>query len=313
MADVSIEATPDVEIPPDEIPEAVPGTSRVIEANGVRLHVVEAGPEDGKLLVLLHGFPEFWYGWHETIGPLASAGYRVVVPDQRGYNLSEKPPAVADYRIDELARDVLGVIDAYGRDRAAVAGHDWGAAVGWWLAIHHADRLSEFVAVNVPHPTVFERAIRDSWSQRLKSWYMLAFQLPKLPEAVASAGDWRIAVRSMRRTSNPGTFDEEDFRRYRRAWDRDGAFEAMVDWYRAIVRDRPEPETSRVTVPTLVIWGAGDQFLEKRLAGRSVDRCADGRLLTIDDATHWVVHEDPHRVADAIADHADPLPPGARE
>ena len=259
MADVSIEATPDVEIPPDEIPEAVPGTSRVIEANGVRLHVVEAGPEDGKLLVLLHGFPEFWYGWHETIGPLASAGYRVVVPDQRGYNLSEKPPAVADYRIDELARDVLGVIDAYGRDRAAVAGHDWGAAVGWWLAIHHADRLSEFVAVNVPHPTVFERAIRDSWSQRLKSWYMLAFQLPKLPEAVASAGDWRIAVRSMRRTSNPGTFDEEDFRRYRRAWDRDGAFEAMVNWYRAIVRDRPEPETSRVTGPTLVRGGAGDQ------------------------------------------------------
>ena len=301
------------DVPADEIPETVPGTSRTIEANGVRLHVIEAGPADGKLLVLLHGFPEFWYGWHETIAPLANAGYRVVVPDQRGYNLSAKPPDVADYRIDELARDVLGVIDAYGRETAAVAGHDWGAAVGWWLALHHADRLSEFVAVNVPHPTVFERTLRGSWSQRLKSWYVLAFQLPKLPEAVARAGNWRLPVRSMRETSTPGTFDDEDFRRYRRAWDREGAFGAMVNWYRAVVRDRPEPKATRVEVPTLVIWGANDQFLEKRMAGRSVEHCADGRLMTVDGATHWVIHEDPHRVADAIADHADPLPPGARE
>ena len=303
----------DEPVPSDEIPEGVPGESRAIDAGDVRLHVVEAGPEDGKLLVLLHGFPEFWYGWHETIAPLANAGYRVVVPDQRGYNLSGKPPAVSDYRIDALARDVVGVIDAYDRESAAVAGHDWGAAVGWWLALHHADRVSEFVAVNVPHPTVFERAIRNSWDQRLKSWYMLAFQLPRLPEAVASAGNWRLAVRGLRETSDPGTFSDEDFRRYRRAWSRDGAFEAMVNWYRAIVRDRPTPETETVEVPTLVIWGAKDRFLSTRLAGQSVERCADGRLLTLDTATHWVVHEEPHRVAEAIADHADPLPPGARE
>ena len=301
------------DVPADEIPQGVPGTSRAVETNGVRLHAVEAGPEDGKLLVLLHGFPEFWYGWHETITPLANAGYRVVVPDQRGYNLSAKPPDVGDYRIDELAHDVVGVIDAYDRETAAVAGHDWGAAVGWWLALHHADRLSEFVAVNVPHPTVFERTLRESWGQRLKSWYVLAFQLPKLPESVAKAGNWRLPVRSMRGTSNPGTFDDEDFRRYRRAWNREGVFEAMVNWYRAVVRDRPEPETTRVDVPTLVIWGANDRFLEKRMAGGSVEHCADGRLLTVDGATHWVVHEEPHRVADAIADHADPLPPGARE
>ncbi|RAW45496.1 alpha/beta hydrolase [Halorubrum sp. 48-1-W] len=317
MVDGSVDdetaVTPPLEVPSDEIPEGVPGRSRTVETNGVRLHVVEAGPEDGKLLVLLHGFPEFWYGWHETIAPLANAGYRVVVPDQRGYNLSEKPPAVSDYRIDELARDVVGLIDAYGRDEAAVAGHDWGAAVGWWLALHHADRVSELVAVNVPHPTVFERALRNSWRQRHKSWYVLAFQLPKLPEVVMRAGNWRLGVRTLRETSNPGTFGEDDFRRYRRAWGREGAFESMVNWYRAIVRDRPEPEDPRVTVPTLVIWGANDPFLEKRLAGESLEHCADGRLHTIDDATHWVIHEDPHRVAEAVADHADPLPPGARE
>ena len=296
----------------DEIPESVPGRSHAVETNDATLHVVEAGPEDGKLLVLLHGFPEFWYGWHEAIAPLANAGYRVVVPDQRGYNCSEKPPAVSDYRIDELARDVVGLIDAYDRETAAVAGHDWGAAVAWWLALHHEARLSELVAVNVPHPSVFERALGRSWDQRLKSWYVLAFQLPKLPEAVASAGNWRLATNALRDTSAPGTFTDEDLRRYRRAWNRDGAFEAMVNWYRAIVRDRPEPARTEVTVPTLVIWGAQDQFLARRLAGESVDRCADGRLLTIDEATHWVVHEHPHRVAEAIADHADPLPPRAQ-
>jgi|AntRauMinimDraft_4_1070384.scaffolds.fasta_scaffold00122_38 pimeloyl-ACP methyl ester carboxylesterase len=303
----------DTAVPADEIPDEMPGTSRAVETNGVRLHVVEAGPEDGELLVLLHGFPEFWYGWHETLVPLVNAGYRVVVPDQRGYNLSEKPPNVSDYRIDELARDIIGLIDAYDYETAAVAGHDWGAAVGWWLAIHHPARLSAFVAVNVPHPTVFEQTLRHSWDQRLKSWYVLAFQLPILPEAVASAGNWRLAVRGLRESSAPGTFNEEDFRRYRRAWNRDGAFEAMVNWYRAIVRDRPAPATTRVEVPTLVIWGANDRFLTKRMAGRSVEHCADGRLLTFDTATHWVVHEEPHRVAKAIADHADPLPPGARE
>jgi len=313
MSEVPIDVTPSVEIPSDEIPASVPGDSRFVETNGVRLHVVEAGPDDGELLILLHGFPEFWYGWHETIAPLVNAGYRVVVPDQRGYNLSAKPDRVADYHVNELAADVAGLIDAYDRETAAVAGHDWGAAVGWWLAIHRPKRLSAFTAVNVPHPTVFEHTLRNSWSQRLKSWYVLAFQLPVLPEAVVSAGNWRLAVRGMRESSRPGTFDEEDFRRYRRAWNRDGAFEAMVNWYRAIVRDRPTPETPRVEVPTLVVWGARDRFLQKSMAAASVEHCADGRLHTIDDATHWVVHEEPHRVATQIADHSDPLPPGARE
>ena len=300
-------------IPDDEIPERVPGTSRVVETNGVRLHVVEAGPEDGKLLILLHGFPEFWYGWHEVVAPLANAGFRVVVPDQRGYNLSEKPAGVQAYQIDELARDVVGLIDAYDRETAAVAGHDWGAAVGWWLALHHPDRLSEFVAVNVPHPSVFEETLRNSWDQRRRSWYFLAFQIPRVPEVVARAGNWRMLVRGLRESSLPGTFDEEDFRRYRRAWDRDGAFGSMVNWYRAVVRDRPTLATQRVTVPTLVIWGADDEFLRKPMATRSVEYCEDGRLITLDESTHWVVHEEPVRVANAIAEHADPFPPGARE
>lgn len=308
--ELAAEDLPAGEVADDEIPPTVPGESKFVDANGVRLHVVEAGPTDGKLLVLLHGFPEFWYGWHETLETLANAGYRVVVPDQRGYNLSEKPDDVGAYHVDELAADVVGLLDAYDREEAAVAGHDWGAAVGWWLALHYADRLSEFVAVNVPHPTVFERTLRNSWRQRLKSWYVLGFQLPWLPERVASLGNWQPLVRGMRGSSRPGTFSSMDFDRYRRAWSRDGAFSAMVNWYRAIVRDRPTPLSNAVEVPTLLIWGADDEFLERSMAHDSVEFCEDGRLLVREEATHWIVHEEPVRVAREIDDHIDPLAPG---
>ncbi|MFA9518224.1 alpha/beta fold hydrolase [Halopenitus sp. H-Gu1] len=289
----------------DEIPESVPGKSRFREANDVRLHVVEAGPEDGELLILLHGFPEFWYGWNEAIAPLSEAGFRVVVPDQRGYNLSEKPAEIAAYRIDELASDVVGLIEAYGRETAVLAGHDWGAAVGWWIALHHPDRLRQFVAVNVPHPTVFERTLRESWHQRLRSWYFLAFQIPLVPERVARIGDWAPIVSGMRRSSRPGTFDPGDFDRYRRAWSRPGAFTAMVNWYRAVVRERPSPARTSVTVPTLVIWGAEDEFLQQSMAAASVERCVDGRLRTVHDASHWIVHERPDRVVAAIREHTE--------
>jgi len=215
---------------------------------------------------------------------------------------------VSDYRIDALARDVVGLIDAYDRETAAVAGHDWGAAVGWWLALHHADRVSEFVAVNVPHPTVFERALRTSWTSGSRAGTCSRSSSRSSPRRSLAPGTGASPCGGFGESSDPGTFSGEDFRRYRRAWNREGAFEAMVNWYRAIVRDRPTPATETVEVPTLVIWGAKDRFLSTRLAGESVDRCADGRLLILDTATHWVVHEDPHRVAKAIADHADPLP-----
>ncbi|SDY54738.1 alpha/beta fold hydrolase [Halopenitus persicus] len=291
--------------PADEIPASVPGESRIRETNGVGLHVVEAGPADGELLVLLHGFPEFWYGWHAVIESLASAGFRVVVPDQRGYNLSEKPDGIAPYRIGELARDVVGLIDAYGRETALLAGHDWGAAVGWWVALHHPGRLRRFVAVNLPHPTVFRRTLRTSWRQRLRNWYILAFQLPWLPERVSRVRNWAPVVEGMRRSSRPGAFDNEDFDRYRRAWSRPGAFAGMVNWYRAVARERPTPARTAVDVPTLVVWGAGDRFLRRSMAAESLAHCSNGRLLMVHDATHWILHERPNRVARAIREHVE--------
>lgn len=273
--------------------------SVLVETNGVRLHTVRAGPTDGPLVVLLHGFPEYWYGWRHQIRPLADAGYRVVVPDQRGYGWSEKPDGVSPYRLDELAADVVGIADDAGRETAAVVGHDWGAEVAWWTALAYPDRVSRLGALNVPHPTAMREALRDSWSQRRKSWYMAFFQLPRLPEYVLRRRGYAGLEATMTDTSDPGTFDGRDFERYREAWRRPGALTASLNWYRAVGRERPHPPRERVSPPTLVCWGERDAFLDRSLADASAARCDDATLVTLD-ATHWVHHERPERVADEL-------------
>ena len=153
-------------------------TSARIKTNGVKLHVVQSGPVDGPLVILLHGFPEFWYGWRKQIPALANAGFRVWAPDQRGYNTSEKPPNVRDYRLDKLADDVAGLIGISGRRRVTVVGHDWGGAVAWWLAANYPELVERLVILNVPHPLVMQRLIYTDPRQTLRSWYMFFFSDP---------------------------------------------------------------------------------------------------------------------------------------
>src|SRR5579872_6661067 len=178
---------------------------RIVATNGVRLHAVEAGPPEGRLLILLHGFPELWYGWHRHIEAFAAAGYRVLVPDQRGYNLSEKPRGVASYRLDRLAADVVGLIDDAGRERACLAGHDWGGAVAWWVGVNFPRRLDRLALLNVPHPYVMRRHLLHDRAQRRRSWYIFFFQLPWLPELYLRRNNWTEAARALTVTSRPGT------------------------------------------------------------------------------------------------------------
>ncbi|MFY9825331.1 MAG: alpha/beta hydrolase [Thermoanaerobaculia bacterium] len=276
---------------------------RTIPTRGVRLHVVEAGPEDGPLVILLHGFPEFWYGWRRQIGPLAAAGYRVLVPDQRGYNLSGKPRRVSSYGLDRLAGDVVGLIDAAGAAKARVVGHDWGGVVGWWLGIRHPQRLERLALLNIPHPLVMERALWHSSVQRRKSRYIFFFQLPWLPEWVFSRHGFAYAEKSLRGSSRPGTFSAEDVARYKEAWSQPHAVRSMLHWYRAALRARPRwPENPHVTVPTLLIWGTQDRFLGQEMAQASLDFCDQGRLEWVPEATHWVQLEEPARVNRLLLD-----------
>ena len=271
--------------------------NRQIATNGISLHVVQDGPSAGRLVILLHGFPEFWYGWRRQIPYLAAAGYRVWAPDQRGYNLSDKPDGIAAYTLDELAADVIGLVDAAGQKKALVVGHDWGAAVAWWLAAKYPDRIARMVVINVPHLSVIQAHVRRSLRQMRKSWYVLYFQLPWLPERLARLRNWNTLVRAMRASSHPGTFTNSDLDAYRRAWSQPKAYTSMLNWYRAVVqKPSVRPANPRITVPTLLIWGAQDRFLGRELAQPSIALCDDGRLVFTEGATHWVQHEEPDRV-----------------
>jgi epoxide hydrolase 4 len=276
---------------------------RTITTNGLCLHAVEAGPESGPLLLLLHGFPEFWYGWRHQIESLAAAGFRVLAPDQRGYNLSDKPRGVSSYSLDLLARDIVGLIDDAGYDKACVAGHDWGGAVGWWLGVHHPERIEKLALLNIPHPYVMLRTVKKKPVQQKKSSYIAFFQLPWLPERVLRARNWAAMVKTVRKTSRPGTFPDADLVLYREAWSQPGAITAMLNWYRAALRKGPRlTQSSRVTVPTLLIWGTQDRALLRDMAQPSIDLCDDGRLVFLEEATHWVQHEEPDAVNAMLAD-----------
>jgi len=280
-------------------------TTRTLETlsfkNGdVRLHAVAAGPHDGAVVVLLHGFPEFWYGWHRQIGPLAAAGFRVIVPDQRGYNLSGKPSGAAAYALTELVSDVVAIADQLGQDKISLAGHDWGAAVGWSTALRHPRRIAKLVALNGPHPSVMRRFLGTRPRQLLRSRYMLFFQLPWLPEAVFSAFDFRIGSRALLRSSRPATFSAEDLAHYRTAWSQPGALTAMINWYRAAFRTRVTFPDKTVHVPTRILWGERDAFLLADMARESLAYCTNAELFAFANATHWLQHEEPDRVSELL-------------
>lgn len=267
----------------------------------INLHVVQAGPTDGPLLILLHGFPEFWYGWNRQILPLASRGFRVWVPDQRGYNQSDKPAGVAPYAIDRLAADVVDLIDAAGCEKAIVVGHDWGAAVAWWVAAIQPQRVERLVVLNVPHPAVMKRFVARNGAQMLRSWYIGFFQIPALPETLARLGNYAALARTLKTSSRPGTFSADELSRYRAAWS--GSLTTMINWYRAALRYPPNRNLNiRIAVPTLLIWGVQDRFLSRSMAQPSIDRCNAGRVVFFENATHWVQHEEAERVTDLIAE-----------
>jgi epoxide hydrolase 4 len=272
-------------------------SGRLHEVNGIRLHAVEAGPEDGPLVILLHGFPDFSYGWRHQIGPLAEAGFRVVVPDQRGYARSDKPGGIGPYRLPILGADVVALADLYGRERFHLVGHDWGGIVAWWVAAAHPERVQRLAIANAPHPDAVKPFLRRNPSQLLRSYYVALFQLPGVPERLLSAGNHFALRNTLRGTSRPGTFTDEDLALYQAAWSEPGALTAMLNWYRALIQRRTAP-VGRVAAPTRILWGRKDPALSAGFAEASLSLCDDGRITWFHDATHWVIQEE-HRAVSA--------------
>lgn len=263
-----------------------------VDVGEVTLHTVLAGPEAGPLVILLHGFPEFWFGWRNQILSLAQAGFRVAAPDQRGYNLSEKPIDLSAYRVDRLAGDVVGLMQALGREKAIIVGHDWGGVVAWTLAVLYPQRVARLVALNAPYHRVASRVFWRNPAQLRMSAYIPLFQIPLFAEAILRNNHWELLTRALRSTSRPGAFSDAAIELYRQAWWRKGAMTAMLNWYRALLR-RPLslPLRPRISVPTLILWGGDDFALSRPMAQLSAALCEHMRLIFFEDAGHWLQHE----------------------
>lgn len=279
------------------------------QVGDVRLHYAECG-EGERLVLLLHGFPECWYSWRHQLKALG-ARYRVVAPDMRGYNLSDKPDRVEDYRVPRLVDDVTGLIRHFGAREAAVVGHDWGAAVAWAVAQHYPDYVWKLAALQVPPPAVWAKNL--SLRQLLRSWYMFFFQLPRVPEWWIRRDDFEGLGKMLRATSRPGTFADADVEFYKSALKEPGALTAAINYYRANLRAfltrRPKGEMrtyERVRVPTLFVYGERDFAIIPETAAGVADYVnAPYTELRLARANHWVQQEYPAEVNAALLSFLD--------
>jgi pimeloyl-ACP methyl ester carboxylesterase len=275
--------------------------------NGVRLHYAESG--SGDLVIFLHGFPEFWYSWRHQLIALAPH-FHVVAPDLRGYNLSDKPANVADYRIEVLVEDVIGLIDHFAARSAAIVGHDWGAGVAWAVAQKYPDRISKLAVLQVP-PAAAWRANMGA-RQLLRSWYMFFFQLPRLPEWVIARNQFAgLDGMFKERVARPNSFSDADVAAYKEALRRPGALTAALNYYRAnvvrLMRRSSSVEgaravhDNRIRVPTLFIFGEQDfAILPQTVKGIAGFINAPYRELRIQDSNHWVQNEAAEEVNAAL-------------
>lgn len=274
--------------------------SQQYKINNIDIHLIEAGPAAGRPIIFLHGFPDFWYGWKDQITYFADRGYRVIVPDQRGYHRSGKPKGLKAYRCKHLMEDIVSLIEVLELKEVHLVGHDWGGIVSWLLGIYHPKQFKTITILNAPHPGVLRRRI--SPKQILRSWYIYLFQLPWIPEWLFGRNNFKLLRKSMLKMALPGTFSTTDMERYTQAWK--GSLTTMINWYRAIrvsreFRDNikaPKP----VFLPLLLLWGKQDLSLDFSLAKASMDFAPNGELHTFPDATHWLQHEKSAEVNRAI-------------
>ena len=272
-----------------------------VEANGIRFHCRVDG--EGPLVLLLHGFPQFWYEYRHLLPALAAAGYRAVAPDLRGIGDTSRPTRIEDYRLQTLGDDVAALIEALGERKAHLMGHDWGGAVASEAALSHPDRVDRLILVNGPPALVIARGIRHSWGQRLRSLYVAIFRIPRLPEWwITSGHGW-----PMKFLLSDGNFTKEEVDVYRDAICRPGVAWAGFAYYRSIARtireDGRRLRGKKISSPTLVLWGERDRALGRKLAEK-MDRDFSGpiRKVSFPDVAHWLIEDRPEEVARLVVD-----------
>jgi len=277
-------------------PEANSGIEiQWIEANGQTFEVATAGTGN-KLALCLHGFPELHYSWRFQMPLLAKMGYRVWAPNMRGYGGTSKPEGIENYALDHLTQDVAALIDASGSDEVTLFAHDWGAIVAWAFAIRKIRPLKRLVIMNVPHPEVGRREIRH-WRQLKRSWYIFFFQIPRLPEWLLSRNNGDPIKNAFAKMAVDQTnFTDEALDHYAKAATRPGSINAMINYYRALLRHDFDIGDGKVDIPTLMIWGEEDTALNIRCTEGTEEWVADFTLHRLPNVSHWVQQEAPEKV-----------------
>ncbi|MDX2099737.1 MAG: alpha/beta hydrolase [Leptolyngbyaceae cyanobacterium bins.59] len=264
-----------------------------IDTNGIKLHYVTQG--NGPLVLMLHGFPEFWYSWRHQI-PEFAKDYKVVALDLRGYNESDKPTDRAAYVMDEFIRDVWGVIHGLGYDRCTLVGHDWGGIIAWNFAYAHPQMVSQLIILNVPHPAKFSEGLRTP-QQLFRSSYLFVFQLPGVPELLLQANDYGAIESVLKGTAvNKDAFTQADLEAYKDAAAKRGALTAMLNYYRNLLHQHVFQDWRVLEVPTLMIWGEEDKALGKELTYGTENYVRDFHIHYIPNCGHWVQQEQPELV-----------------
>jgi pimeloyl-ACP methyl ester carboxylesterase len=262
--------------------------------------VIDVGPADGPVVVLLHGFPEQNTMWQSIIPRLTAQGYRCLAPRQRGYSPGARPPRRRDYRISELAEDVKTLIDACGAQRVHLVGHDWGATVAWHVAQQFPDRLLTVTAMSVPHPGAFLKALVTS-RQGLASWYILFFQLPRVPEWYLQRGRGTFTLSGLVKAR--AQHAPELAKAEAKAMAEPGALTAALNWYRAIPLSDTWEAGKKVTVPTMFIWSDGDIALREKGARATGDYVlGEYRFEVLKGVSHWILDEQPDMMGDLLLD-----------
>ena len=278
-----------------------------IITNGIRMHYVSQG--SGPLVVLLHGFPEYWYSWRLQIPFLADLGYTVVAPDLRGYNDSDKPET--GYSIANLLRDIVGLIKGLGEEKAIIVGHDWGGALAWSFAISYPQMTERLIVLNAPHPGAMRRELRTPQQLR-KSWYILVLQVPILPEYILGRNHARAIGRMIYAAAvQKEAFPPAVLERYCEAMSKPGALRASISYYRALFRNLFSSDgldNVLVRMPTLLIWGEQDIALDLALTRNLEQWVPDLRVRYVPDSGHWVQQERPELVNQWIAEFLHHIP-----
>lgn len=270
---------------------------RYIQINDIKLHTVITGVEDAEPLLLLHGFPDFWYGWHKIMNGLSDS-YHLIVPDLKGYNLSDKPLEVEPYRLEILVEDIKMLSQELGLKSFNLAGHDWGGMIAWAFAEKYPELLNKLIIINAPHYKIFSQKIKESKSQKKASGYISQLVKPNSDELLRRQNYQMLRFAVFQNARKEDAFSGEDKSRYIEAWSQPNALKASVNYYRA--NRSYENWTGLIEVPTLVIFGMKDTFIKPLVLDNLSEYVSDLTIVKSEDSSHWVMHDDPETVISSI-------------